>query len=158
MSPLQAADTTFAELLQDLPVDLAAQAREFQAFTRARVLKTPEQLLRVVLLYCGLDQSLRTVSATSAQLGQALTDNAVRERLLACGPWLTALLKQMLPPPPASGSHGRRLIIVDGSVIQAPGAKTSDYRLHLGWDWFAQSLAFLEITDTKTGESLAHFA
>ena len=77
MSPLQAADTTFAELLQDLPVGLAAQAREFQAFTRARVLKTPEQLLRVVLLYCGLDQSLRTVSATSAQLGQALTDNAV---------------------------------------------------------------------------------
>jgi hypothetical protein len=50
------------------------------------------------------------------------------------------------------------LIIVDGSVIQAPGAKTSDYRLHLGWDWFAQSLVFLEITDTKTGESLAHFA
>ena len=157
MSPLQSADTTFAELLQDLPVDLAAQAREFQAFTRARVLKTPEQLLRVVLLYCGLDQSLRTVSATSAQLGQALTDNAVRERLLACGPWLKALLQQMLPQPPANGLRSRRLIIVDGSVIQAPGAKTSDYRLHLGWDWFAQSLAFLEITETKTGESLAHF-
>jgi hypothetical protein len=157
MSPLQSADTTFAELLQDLPVDLAAQAREFQAFTRARVLKTPEQLLRVVLLYSGLDQSLRTVSATSAQLGQALTDNAVRERLLACGPWLKALLQQMLPKPPAGGLRSRRLIIVDGSVIQAPGAKTSDYRLHLGWDWFAQSLAFLEITETKTGESLAHF-
>ena len=159
MSPLQEADTTFAELLQDLPPELAAQAREFQAFTRARVLKTPEQLLRVVLLYCGLDQSLRTVSATSAQLGQALTDNAVRERLLACGPWLNALLRQMLPAaPPAGGLSGRRLIIVDGSVIQAPGAQTSDYRLHLGWDWFAQSLAFLEITDTKTGESLALFA
>lgn len=158
MSPLQAADTTFAELLQDLPADLAEQARAFQAFTRARVLKTPEQLLRVVLLYCGLDQSLRTVSATSAQLGQALTDNAVRERLLACGPWLNALLRQMLPAPAAGDLHGRRLLICDGSVIQAPGAKTSDYRLHLGWDWFAQSLAFLEITATKTGESLAHFA
>lgn len=158
MSSLQAADTTFAELLQDLPPDLAQQAREFQAFTRARVLKTPEQLLRVVFLYCGLDQSLRTTSATCAQLGQALTDNAVRERLLACGPWLTALLRQILPAPPAGGLHGRRLLICDGSVIQAPGAQTSDYRLHLGWDWFAQSLAFLEITATKTGESLAHFA
>ena len=157
MSPLQTADTTFAELLTDLPPEAAAQAREFQAFTRARVLKTPEQLLRVVLLYCGLDQSLRTVSATSAALGQALTDNAVRARLLACGPWLTALLRQMLPAPPPELA-GRRLLICDGSVIQAPGATTADYRLHLGWDWFAQALAFLEITTTKTGESLAHFA
>ena len=158
MSSLSHADTTFAELLQDLPPELAQQAREFHAFTRARVLKTPEQLLRVVLLYCGLDQSLRTVSATCAQLGQPLTDNAVRERLLACGPWLTALLRQMMPALPAGSLAGRRLIIVDGSVIQAPGATSSDYRLHLGWDWFNQSLAFLEITDTKTGESLAHFA
>lgn len=43
MSPLQAADTTFAELLQNLPADFAAQALEFQAFTRSRVLKTPAQ-------------------------------------------------------------------------------------------------------------------
>ena len=158
MSSLPTADTTFAELLQALPPDLAEQAREFHAFTRARVLKTPEQLLRVVLLYCGLDQSLRTTSATCAQLGQPLTDNAVRERLLACGPWLTALLRQMLPVPPAGQPPGRRLIIVDGSVVQAPGATTADYRLHLGWDWFSQSLAFLEITATQTGESLARFA
>ena len=158
MSPLQAADTTFTELLQALPPDCLAQAREFQAFTRARVLKTPAQLLRVVFLYCGLDQSLRTTSATCAQLGQALTDNAVRERLLACGPWLTALLRQMLPAPPLGTPAERRFILVDGSVVQAPGATTADYRLHLGWDWFSQSLAFLEITATQTGESLVRFA
>lgn len=158
MSSLQAADTTFAELLQDLPPDLLAQARAFQAFTRARVLKTPAQLLRVVFLYCGLDQSLRTTSATCAQLGQALTDNAVRERLLACGPWLTALLRQMLPGPPPGTPAGRRFILVDGSVVQAPGATSAAYRLHLGWDWFNQTLAFLEITATHTGESLARFA
>jgi len=158
MSSLQTADTTFAELLQDLPPNLLAQAREFQAFTRARVLKTPAQLLRVVFLYCGLDQSLRTTSATCAQLGQALTDNAVRERLLACGPWLTALLRQMLPALPAGVPPERRFILVDGSVIQAPGATRADYRLHLGWDWFNQTLAFLEISTVATGESLARFA
>src|SRR5512143_3421936 len=59
---LNSVDTQFDALLQDLPVDLVASAREFQAFTRARKIKTPQELLRVVLLYCGLDQSLRTVA------------------------------------------------------------------------------------------------
>ena len=35
-------------------------AREHKAFVRAKKVKTPEELLRLVLLYCGLDQSLRT--------------------------------------------------------------------------------------------------
>jgi hypothetical protein len=36
-------------------------AREFKAFVRAKKVKTPEQLLRVVFLYCGLDKPLREV-------------------------------------------------------------------------------------------------
>ncbi len=157
MSSLQEADTTFAELLQELPPDLESLAREFRAFTRARVIKSPTQLLRLVFLYCGLDESLRTVSANCAQLGQVLTDQAVHQRLTACGPWLTALLRQMLPAPPETGEIGRRLILIDGSVVQAPGAKTSDYRVHLGWEWLSQQIVFLEVTTTKTGESLARF-
>lgn len=154
---LQEADTTFAELLKELPRDLESQAREFRAFTRARVIKSPTQLLRLVFLYCGLDESLRTVSANCAQLGQALTDQAVRDRLVACGPWLTALLRQILPAPPETSQVGKRLILIDGSVVQAPGAKTSDYRIHLGWEWFSHQIVFLEVTTTKTGESLARF-
>ena len=155
--PLQEADTTFSELLQELPPDLESLAREFRAFTRARVIKSPTQLLRLVFLYCGLDESLRTVSANCAELGQVLTDQAVHHRLIACGPWLTALLRQMLPAPPEGIQFGKRLIVIDGSVVQAPGAKTSDYRIHLGWDWFSHQIVFLEVTTTKTGESLARF-
>lgn len=143
-------------MLKELPPNFESLAREFQAFVRARVIKSPTQLLRLVFLYCGLDESLRTVSANCAQLGQALTDQAVRDRLIACGPWLTVLLRQMLPAPSES-QPGKRLILVDGSVIQAPGAKTSDYRVHLGWEWFSHQIVFLEVTTTKTGESLARF-
>jgi hypothetical protein len=49
-------DTLFEELLQDLPPETAQMAWEFKAFTRARKINTPEQLLRVVLLSCGLDK------------------------------------------------------------------------------------------------------
>ena len=46
-------DTLFEDLLQDLPSETVEMAYEFKAFSRARKIKTPEQLLRVVLLYCG---------------------------------------------------------------------------------------------------------
>jgi hypothetical protein len=47
-------DTLFEDLLQDLPPETTAMAREFKAFVRAKKVKTPQQLLRVVFLYCGL--------------------------------------------------------------------------------------------------------
>ena len=63
-SPLTDADTLFEELLQDLPPETVQLAREFKAFVRAKKVKTPEQLLRLVLLYCGLDKSLREAAGT----------------------------------------------------------------------------------------------
>jgi hypothetical protein len=45
-------------------------AYEFKAFTRAWKIKTPQQLLRAVLLYCGLDQTLWEVDSTMTLLGQ----------------------------------------------------------------------------------------
>jgi hypothetical protein len=49
--------TRFEELLRDLPPETAQMAREFKDFARSRKIKTPVQLLRVVLLY-GCDLSL----------------------------------------------------------------------------------------------------
>ena len=46
--PLTDPDTLFEELLQDLPPETTQMAREFKAFVRAKKVKTPEQLLRVV--------------------------------------------------------------------------------------------------------------
>lgn len=46
--PLTDPDTLFAELLQDLPPETIPMAWEFKAFVRAKKVKTPEQLLRLV--------------------------------------------------------------------------------------------------------------
>jgi hypothetical protein len=48
--PLTDSDTLFEELLQDLPFEVCLMAREFKALVRAKKVKTPEHLLRVVLL------------------------------------------------------------------------------------------------------------
>ena len=130
---LNAVDTQFEALLQDLPLELVDSAREFRAFTRARKIKTPQELLRVVLLYCGLDQSLRTVAGNLTLLDERITDSSVMARLKACEPWVKALLSQLLPPLPPLPllPAGYRISVIDGSSIEAPGADGTDYRLHL---------------------------
>ena len=156
--PLTDPDTLFEELLQDLPPETAHMAREFKAFVRAKKVKTPEHLLRVVFLYCGLDKSLREVAGTFTALYEAITDQAVAERLRACGPWMQAMLRRMLPL--AVGDTlpaGHRLVVIDASSIQAPGATGTDHRLHIAMDLL--SLQFLEVlvSDVHTGETLKHF-
>jgi hypothetical protein len=156
--PLTDADTLFEELLQDLPAQTIPLAREFKAFVRAKKVKTPAQLLRLVLLYCGLDKSLREVAGTFTALYDSITDQSVAERLRACGPWVKALLGQMLGP--SAGTtlpKGLRFVVIDASTVQAPGAKGTDHRLHIAMDLV--SLEFIEVlvSDVHTGETLSHF-
>ena len=156
--PLPDPDTLFEELLQDLPPATVQMARAFKAFVRPKKVKTPEQLLRVVFLYCGLDKSLREVAGTFTALYESITDQSVAERLRACGPWVQAMLRRMLPmstvaPLPA----GLRFVLIDASSIQAPGATGTDHRLHIAMD--LRTLQFIEVlvSDVHTGETLKHF-
>jgi hypothetical protein len=156
--PLTDPDTLFEDLLQDLPPTTMQMARDFKAFVRTKKVKTPEQLLRLVFLYCGLDQSLREVAGTFTMLYESITDQSVAERLRACGPWVKALLRRMFPlsavePLPA----GRRFVVIDASSIQAPGATGTDHRLPIAMD--LRTLQFVEVlvSDVHTGETFKHF-
>jgi Transposase DDE domain len=156
--PLTDPDTLFEELLQDLPPETAPMAREFKAFVRAKKVRTPEQLLRLVFLYCGLDKPLREVAGIFTVLYESITDQAVAERLRACGPWVQAMLRRMLPLSSVDTlPAGLRFVVIDASSIQAPGATGTDHRLHIAMDLL--SLQFIEslVTDVHTGETLKHF-
>jgi Transposase DDE domain len=156
--PLTDPDTLFEELLQDLPAETVQMARAFKALVRAKKVKTPVQLLRVVFLYCGLDKPLREVAGTFTILYESITDQSVAERLRACGPWVQALLRQMLPMAAVESlPTGRRFVVIDASSIQAPGATGTDHRLHIAMDLL--SLQFIEVlvSDAHTGETLKHF-
>ena len=65
----------------------------------------------------------------------------------------------MLPlVPVAALAEGRRLLVIDASMVQAPGATGTHHRLHLCLDLV--SLEFIEglVTDVHSGETLKHFA
>src|SRR5215813_669567 len=156
--PLTDPDTLFEELLQDLPAETVQMARTCKALVRAKKVRTPAQLLRVVFLYCGLDKSLREVAGTFTALYEAITDQSVAEHLRACGPWVQAMLRRMLSLSPVDTlPTGLRFVVIAASSIQAPGATGTDYRLHLAMDLV--SLQFLEVlvSDVHTGETLKHF-
>ncbi|MFO1431962.1 MAG: hypothetical protein U1F76_17780 [Candidatus Competibacteraceae bacterium] len=84
-----------------------------------------------VLLYGGLEQSLRTVAGNLTLLQERISDSSVRARLTACEPWVKALLSQLLPPLPALPT-GYRLAVIDGSSVDAPGADGTE-KLQPNW-------------------------
>jgi hypothetical protein len=133
--PLTDPKTLFEELWQDLPPETVQMAHECKAFVRAKKVKTPAPLLRVVFFYGGLDKPLREVAGIFTALYESMTDQAVAERWRACGPWVQAVLRRMLPMPAVdTRPQGRRFVVIDASRMQAPGAPGTDHRLHIAMD------------------------
>lgn len=119
--------------------DLAATARQFGAFQRARKVRNAEELLRLIFLYGPAHLSLRSTAAAADDAGMAcLSDKGVLGRLRKSSAWLEHLLqclllhKQGLSAGAANGALD--LALVDGSVICAPGSKGADWRLHARFD------------------------
>lgn len=157
--PSAHSDTLFEELLQDLPPQLEEEARRFKAFCRGRRFKTVQQLLRAVLIYCGVDHSLRTTAGNLAMLDTVISDEGLRQRLSKCGPWLKAILPSLLPDYPGSSlPASRRWIVVDTTSVKGPGAKAHQYRVHLAIDMVSFAIIDITITDKRRGETLKQIA
>lgn len=143
--------------MQALPVDCLEMAYEFKAFARARKIRSPMQLLQVVMLYCGLDLSLRSCAGEIAQLQGYLSDTAVKKRLSACVPWVKAMLAGMFDLEALVDNGSLRFIVIDGSTVQEPGATATSYRLHIAIDLINLTLQQVEVTSDKQGENLGHY-
>src|SRR5712691_351776 len=157
--PLQDVASKYEELRQELPPESAQLARECQAFQRARVLESREDLLYLVLLYSIGDLSLREIAGVCAGSGKPLTDEAVRQRLGACPQWVESLLGKLLPTSslPARAEGPWQLVLCDGSQISGPGAQGTDYRWHVAYDPVAQQIRELHVSAVHTGESLTRY-
>lgn len=156
--PFGNVDTTFESFLQELPEDYRELAIEFKAFTRSRKIKTPEQLMQGVMNYCGIDAVLRETAGNFTLLEERISDTAIHKRLKACVPWVKALLSRMMGEAfqPVTAGH-LRFLIVDGSTVQAPGAKGTDYRLHIAIDLVRLHLVHVKVTDAHESEHLEHY-
>jgi len=155
--PQQKIDNEFEKLMQELGVDYRRSAKEKKALQKARKIKTAEQLMRMVLLYSGVDESLREVAGNMALLGIAMTDQSVMERLANCPAWLQDVVSKMLELPAKFVSklkERKRLLIADMTDVTSPGAKGSEWRVHLVIDAARLELTDIKIMDCHKTESL----
>ena len=67
-------NTHFETFVHALPADYVEQAYAFKAFVRARKIKSPLQLLELVMLYCDLDRSLRSCAGEVTQFQGYLSE------------------------------------------------------------------------------------
>jgi hypothetical protein len=134
---------------------IAASARVHGAFQRARGVKSPLDLLRLVLAYGPGGRSLRVTAAEAAARGIAdVSDVALLDRFRNCAGWLTALCETVLArrDSPSGDAFAQSVRLIDGSRIEGPG-KTC-WRLHLSYDAGRKRISDFAVTPLDRGETL----
>jgi hypothetical protein len=156
MLPRQETEITFEALLKELPSEYEELAIESKAFCRARKVKSPKQLMRIVMNYCWIDKVLREVAGGFTLLHERISDTAIHKRLKACLPWLKALLQNLWPGIDKLDG-ALRFVVVDGSSVEAPGTKGTGQRLHVMMDLLKLELLFTEVTSKHVGEQIDRY-
>jgi predicted DNA-binding protein YlxM (UPF0122 family) len=158
MSPAEELNTKFDCLLQRLPSGWEELAVETYAFTRARQIKSPKELLRAVFSYAVADYSLREVAAVLTRERKWMSDQAVYSRLSKCVVWLETLVAELLFEKATQVRTSTRCLkIVDATTLNCSAAKGTDYRLHLCYEPISQSSCGVKLTDVKGAERFTQF-
>ena len=154
---------TFEQLLCLLPEGWEAKAKELGALRRARKIKTPAALLRLLLLYLTEGKSIAGTSAITKLSGEAeLGKTAVFKRVGNSGAWLRWLCENVyrragLITEKPQWLQDKNVLLADGSEDVKCGEEKQYYLLHYSVDLFTLSAREFLITDNKTGERLGNF-
>jgi hypothetical protein len=160
---------TFAGLKEDwsviekvLPTGWLEAAQMTGAWRRRpRGIDDPIKLLRILLIHLADGCSLRE-TAVRARAGNlaAVSDVALLKRLRNCGEWFRWMAEQMtqtLSSTSACVLPGKRVRLVDASVICEPGATGSTWRLHYMIDLSTLRCEQAQVTLPNEGETLTRF-
>jgi hypothetical protein len=146
-----------------LPEGWEEKARELGALKRARKVKTAGQLLRLLLMHVGPGLSLAQAVARAGQCGlPEISDVALMNRMRGAEEWLRWMGQGLLAERQGSLdrmklAEGYRVVAVDSTTIQEPGATGTDWRLHYAIELPGLFCEQAQLSDSKGGESLCRF-
>ena len=145
-----------------LPDGWQEAARRTGALRRTRGFKDAATLLRVLLIHLVEGCSLRE-TAVRADAGGLIkvSDVALLGRLRGSGEWFRWMVEQMSQRLSATSQEvlpGKRVRLVDASVVCEPGATGSTWRLHYMIDLSTLACEQLQVTLPEEGETLTRFA
>lgn len=151
------------ELIDLLPEDYEKECYEKKAIRRKRMIKTPLDLIVLLLYYLYDNHSLVDVSqfAILKNIGN-ISDTALMKKFIQCKDWILWLISKMIPnemihykkPADLEPYH---VIAVDASDIVQKGAVKKTWHLHYGIDLFSLTCNQFKLTEQSTGESLKNF-
>ncbi len=145
-------DDVVATISKD--IDLAATARECEAFQRKRKVQSAEDLLCLAMIWGPGRQSYRETAALAACGGIVdMSDKAIEGRMRKAGKWLETILARLLAARMGQPVPEGELSIsaTDGSVICSPG-KGGDWRVHARYDANLGRFSDFELTTAKKAE------
>ncbi|MDN5939685.1 MAG: IS4 family transposase [Salinisphaera sp.] len=162
-------DEAFAGLGEDweviervLPDDWQQAARRSGALRRSRGFTDAAALLRVLLIHLVDGCSLRETAVRAKAGGlAAVSDVALLGRLRNSGEWfrwMAEKMSQRLSETSQEILPGKRVRLVDASVVCEPGATGSTWRLHYMLDLSTLACEQVEVTLPDKGETLTRFA
>ena len=147
-----------------LPQGWEGKARELGALRRGRGIADATTLLRVMLIHLAHGCGLRETAARARLGGLAsVSDVAILKRLRGCAEWFKwmaeGLRQKWLPEFPAASQAwaGRRVRLVDGTMVSEPGDTGSKWRLHYSIGLPALNCDEVIITSSRQGETLKRY-
>jgi hypothetical protein len=160
---MEKGEIRFEQVLRLLPEGWEAKAKELGALQRAREIKTPEELLRLILLYLTEGKSFAGTSAITLLAGGAtLNKMAVYKRIRNSAAWLQWLCENICRQAgftvgKPAWLKNKNVILVDGTEDVKCGVRCRCYMLHYSLDLFTLAAREFLITDIHTGEKLSNF-
>jgi hypothetical protein len=131
-----------------------ALAFDTGAFVRRRELRSPAEVLQLILTWAVAERSLRETAALAAQAGMAdVSDVALLKRFTRAGKWLGSLLAERLSVQPAPKAVASRVRVLDATAVSARGSRGTDRRLHMSIDLRSSRITSLELTDARGVET-----
>jgi hypothetical protein len=160
LTPHPTVGEDWQQLVRHVPVDLEASARESRALLRQREVRSGKDLLRMALAYALCDWSLRVVAAWACLQGWAnLSATALMYRLRGARPWLGSLVAALVITNRCElAGCPVRVRLIDASVVNGPGSKGTDWRVHLSLDLGQGRIDEVEVTDSRGAETLIRHA
>ena len=141
-------------------LDLAASTGALKGLRKD---KSPEDLLRTLLIHLGCGHSLRETVVRARQASLAdLSDVALLKRLRKSREWLYALCMELFREHgiAVSESAGFQVRAFDATTVREPGRTGSVWRLHYSVNLPSLGCDFFKLTATQgrgTGESFKQF-
>ncbi len=147
-----------------LPRGWREKAKELKAYQRVRRFKSPDHLLRTLLIHIGEGCSLRETAVRVKEGGIAdVSDPAILKRVRLASDWLQwmaagVMRNWLVKGSPNSPDRINRVRLIDGSTIQEPGSKGTSWRLHYSIGLSSLQCDEVRVTGPETGESFCRFA